>query len=92
MEDGYAGMAGMNELDMDPEMMKYLLEAYGDQLATGAVDDRIAQARALRREQPGGRQAGRVFVSQNPLETLGTTMMNIKGINDERTQMAERDA
>jgi len=94
MEDGFAGMAGMSELDMDPEMMKFLLEAYGDQLQSGEVDDKIAQARALRgygMNQPSGRQAGRVYVAQNPLETLASTMIGLKGIGDERSQMAERE-
>lgn len=82
-----------NELDMDPEVLEWLLQAYGGQLQGGELDDKLAQARALRDRglnQPEGRRAGRTYVSQNPLETIGATAMGIKGIRDEKSLLEER--
>ena len=84
---------GQDDRSMDPEMLGWLLEAYGGQLEGGEIDDKLVQARALRSmgmEQPGGRQAGRVYVAQSPFETIGATMMGVKGIRDEKQLMKDR--
>lgn len=92
-QPGAFGAYGDKMDDIDPEMLGWLLEAYGGQLEGGEIDDQLAQARALRdrgMDQPGGRQAGRVFVAQNPLETLAATMQGRKGMREEEELMKRR--
>jgi hypothetical protein len=53
-----------------------LLGTFGDQMELSNLEKQMAAAEALRMGTPEGRQAGRVYVSANPLEHLG------KGIGD----------
>jgi hypothetical protein len=79
--------------EMSREELEWLLDAFGGQLESAEVDDQLSQARALRGmglSQPQGRQAGRVYVAQNPLETIGATMMGVTGIRDEKAAMKRR--
>lgn len=70
-------MDPMDMENMTEEQMQWLLESFGEQEKQKELEQRIAQARALRGGAgPEGRQAGGVYVAANPLEHIGAAMQN----------------
>lgn len=79
------GIAPQGQPIMDPTLMAQLLGTQGDLRQISRLEKQLEEARALRdTAMPQGRQAGRVYVAPNPLESIGAMMKMARGYRDER--------
>ena len=68
----------------DPKVREFLLSTYGNKMELDALEKQAERVRALRRESPEGREAGRVYVAANPLEHIGAAWQNYNVMKKER--------
>ena len=78
---------------LDPELMKYLLENYGDMLRSGQVNQQMQQAQALRNAAPQRgmvRGARGMDVPASPLSGLANVAQTAFGAYQQKKAMDEQ--